>query len=83
MYYAADDFIAELEELVDKDIRPMIGNNNYMSAFEILSYIFVVVGNVDIDDSEGGTGMLGNDIYQLWKKELSRTASEQIQDRAL
>ena len=82
-YYAADDFIAELEELVDKDIRPMICNNKYMSAFEILSYIFVVVGNVDIDDSEGGTGMLGNDIYQLWKKELSRTASEQIQDRAL
>lgn len=37
-----------------------------MSAFEILSYIFVVVGNLDIDDSEGGTGMLGNDIYQLW-----------------
>lgn len=83
MYYAADDFIAELEELVDKDIRPMICNNKYMSAFEILSYIFVVVGNVDIDDSEGGTGMFGNDIYQLWKKELSLTASEQIQDRAL
>lgn len=81
MYYAADDFIAELEELIDKDIRPMICNNKYMSAFEILSYIFV--GNVDIDDSEGGTGMFGNDIYQLRKKELSLTASEQIQDRAL
>ena len=75
-YYAADDFIAELEELVDKDIRPMIGNNNYMSAFEILSYIFVVVGNVDIDDSEGGTGMLGNDIYQLWAEIIETAAPD-------
>lgn len=71
-YYAADDFIAELEELVDKDIRPMIGNNNYMSSFEILSYIFVVVGNVDIDDSEGGTGTLGNDIGQRHQTQLRK-----------
>lgn len=75
-YYAADDFIAELEELIDKDIRPMIGNNNYMSAFEILNYIFVVVGNVDIDDSEGGTGMLGNDIYQLWEEIIETAAPD-------
>lgn len=75
-YYAADDFIAELEELIDKDIRPMIGNNNYMSAFEILNYIFVVVGNVDIDDSEGGTGMLGNDIYQLWAEIIETAAPD-------
>lgn len=75
-YYAADDFIAELEELIDKDIRPMICNNNYMSAFEILSYIFVVVGNLDIDDSEGGTGMLGNDIYQMWAEIIEKAAPD-------
>lgn len=67
MYYAADDFIAELDELIDKDIRPMICNNKYMSAFEILSYIFVVVGNVDIDDSEGGTKIVGQ-ITEEWRE---------------
>lgn len=65
-----------MEELIDKDIRPMICNNKYMSAFEILSYIFVVVGNVDIDDSEGGTGMLGNDIYQLWAEIIETAAPD-------
>ena len=47
-----------------------------MSAFEILSYIFVVVGNLDIDDSEGGTGMLGNDIYQMWAEIIEKAAPD-------
>ena len=32
-YYEADDFISELEEMIDKDVRRMIDNDNYLSAF--------------------------------------------------
>lgn len=44
----------------------MIDNGNYLSAFEVMNYIFVLIGDVDMDDSDGGTGILADRIYQLW-----------------
>lgn len=44
----------------------MIDNEQYMSAFELMNYIFVLVGDVDMDDSDGGIGMLVAQIHQLW-----------------
>ena len=56
-YYEADGFISELEEIIDEDVRRMIDNGNYLSAFEVMNYIFVLIGDVDMDDSDGGTGL--------------------------
>jgi len=61
-YYEADNFISELEEMIDQDVRQMIDNDNYLSAFEVMNYIFVLIGDVDMDDSDGGTGMLADKI---------------------
>ena len=44
----------------------MIDNEQYMSAFELMNYIFVLVGDVDMDDFDGVIGMLVAQIYQLW-----------------
>ena len=76
-YYEADDFISELEEMIDKDVRRMIDNGNYLSAFEVMNYIFVLIGNVDMDDSDGGTGMLADRIYQLWLELLMKVSPEE------
>lgn len=76
-YYEADDFISELEEMIDKDVRRMIDNDNYLSAFEVMNYIFVLIGNVDMDDSGGGTGMLADRIYQLWLELLVKVSAEE------
>ncbi|MCI5494664.1 MAG: SWIM zinc finger family protein [Lachnospiraceae bacterium] len=65
-YYEAGDFISELEDIIDKDVRQMIDNGSYLSAFQVMNYIFVLIGDVDMDDSDGGTGMLADRIYQLW-----------------
>ena len=54
----------------------MIDNGNYLSAFEIMNYIFVLIGGVDMDDSDGGTGMLADRIYQLWIELLSKVSPE-------
>ena len=51
-YYEADGFISELEEIIDEDVRRMIDNGNYLSAFEVMNYIFVLIGYVDMDDRE-------------------------------
>ena len=71
-YYDADDYITELEDIIYNDVRTLIDNENYLSAFEVLNYIFTVIGKVDIDDSGGGIGMLGDNIYQLWCEILEK-----------
>lgn len=76
-YYEAYDFISELEEIIDEDVRRMIDNDNYLSAFEVMNYIFVLIGDVDMDDSDGGTGMLANRIYQLWLELLVKVSAEE------
>lgn len=76
-YYEADGFISELEEIIDEDVRRMIDNGNYLSAFEVMNYIFVLIGDVDMDDSDGGTGMLADRIYQLWLELLVKVGSEE------
>lgn len=76
-YYEADGFISELEEIIDEDVRRMIDNNNYLSAFEVMNYIFVLIGDIDMDDSDGGTGMLADRIYQLWLELLVKVSAEE------
>ena len=76
-YYEADSFTYELEEIVDKDVREMIDTGNYLSAFKILNYIFLLIGEVDMDDSGGGASMLTDRICQLWRDILSKTKTEE------
>lgn len=76
-YYEADGFISELEEIIDEDVRRMIDNGNYLSAFEVMNYIFVLIGDVDMDNSDGGTGMLADRIYQLWLELLVKVSSKE------
>lgn len=76
-YYEANGFISELEEIIDEDLSLMIDNGNYLSAFELMNYIFVLIGNINMDDSDGGTGMLANKIYQLWLELLAVVSSEE------
>lgn len=76
-YYEADGFISELEEIIDEDVRQMMDNDSYLSAFEVMNYIFVLIGDVDMDDSDGGTGMLADRIYQLWLELLAKVSAEE------
>ncbi len=75
-YHDAYDYIMELEEIIDNDVRQMIDNGNYMSAFDVINHIFIVVGTVDIDDSDGEIGMISNDIYSLWSEILEKVTPD-------
>lgn len=75
-YYDANNFISELEDFIDEDVRRMIDNSDYECAFELLNYIFTTIGNVDMDDSDGGTGMLADRIYQFWIELLSKVTTQ-------
>lgn len=65
-YHEANGFISELDDILCEDVNRMIDEQQYMSAFELMNYIFTLVGKVDMDDSDGGTGMIADQIYQLW-----------------
>ncbi len=65
-YYSAGGFTDELYEILNNDIRIMIDNGHYMSAFKIINYIFLTLGDVDMDDSDGNISFLADSIYELW-----------------
>lgn len=75
-YYQAYDFMLELEEIIDKDVRRMIDNGSHISAFHVMNHIFVLLGNVDMDDSGGETSMLAEQIYQLWLELLVKVNAQ-------
>lgn len=79
-YYEADGFISELEEILDEDVQRMIDNADYRNAFKLMNYIFALIGNVDMDDSNGGTGMLADSIYQLWLELLDKVDMDEKQE---
>lgn len=41
-----------------------------MQAFELTNDVFVKIGNLDIDDSDGGTTMVSDSCYDFWKQIL-------------
>ena len=70
-YREARSFIRELEEYLYKDVGAMIDNQDFLHAFELTNYIFQEVGNVDMDDSDGGTGMLAEHCVEIWTEILA------------
>ncbi|WP_353097674.1 SWIM zinc finger family protein [Tissierella praeacuta] len=66
-YKNARGFISELEEILDNDIQAMLDNNQLKEAFELTNYIFIKVGNQDMDDSDGGTGEIANNCLDIWQ----------------
>ena len=75
-YYVANDYISEMVEMIHEDIGSMMDNGEYLSAFEVVNYIFVLVGDVDMDDSDGGRGELAEEVYQVWLDLLEKGTPE-------
>lgn len=76
-YREAGAFISELEDFIDQDVHSLLDYGNYSSAFEVMNYIFVMLGEVDIDDSDGETGLIADQIYQLWLEMLDQVTAEE------
>ncbi len=73
-------FILELEEIYRKDVRHMIENEQYMMAFELINYIFTLVGNADMDDSDGSTAEIAEQTYELWLELLEKVNIKEKQE---
>ena len=72
-YYSASSFVSELEDFLDNDIESMMANRQYKEAFELTGYAFVKTGNQDMDDSDGGAGMLAERCMEIWQEILEHS----------
>lgn len=71
-YDDAMDFIFDLEDVLNNDAKRLIDKGYHRSAFELMNHIFTVVGEADMDDSDGGIGMLATHVYKLWSELLTK-----------
>lgn len=71
-YYEAMNFVDEIYDILEQDICGMINDHNYKMAFELINYIFLMIGEVEMDDSDGGIGMIANRCCDLWYEILDQ-----------
>lgn len=76
-YREAYDFINEIENFLYEKGQALIDNECNMQAFEVVSYVFQIIGNQDMDDSDGGTGNIANLCYDLWEQILEQSYEEE------
>lgn len=67
-WYHAFDFTAELECFLDMKVRLLIEKDCLKQAFELTNSVFYCIGNVDMDDSDGGSTYVANCCYDCWKQ---------------
>lgn len=79
-YYQANDFISTMENYIYQDVTTMIDNGDYLRAFKLTCYLFLKVGNVDIDDSDGGTGSFADLCFETWNQILDEV-DEKIEEK--
>lgn len=65
-YMEASLYISELEDLLFQDILPVMDSGHYLKSFELVNYIFITIGNVNMDDSGCCRTTLSSEIYQIW-----------------
>lgn len=71
-YYRADAYISDLLELLDEDVSDLIDTNQLLSAFELTTLVLQSVSDVDMDDSGGGTTVIANQCFLIWKSILDK-----------
>lgn len=64
------DFTSALHVFLDERVDTLLERSCYSQAFDLTNYVFKIIGNIDMDDSDGGTSQIANICYEKWKKIL-------------
>lgn len=71
-YRAARGFIREMDEFLEEDVQAMLEGGQLREAFELTNHIFSRSAAVDMDDSDGGLGMIGDHCLEVWNEIADR-----------
>lgn len=78
-YRNAWDFTREMDHYLEDKVDTLMERNCWRQAFELTNYVFKTVGNVDIDDSDGGISQVADTCYDKWK-EILENCTEEVRD---
>ena len=71
-YSASRGFHNELSEVLQNTIMKIIDNKEYGVALQLIRYVFITLGKINIDDSDGTLGELADDCITLLQTILGR-----------
>jgi len=67
-WYHASEFTSELECFLNTKVMLLIDKKCLKQAFELTNLVFHCIGNIDMDDSDGGSSFVANACYECWEK---------------
>ena len=76
-YTNAWNFTADLESFLYDKVQILIDRDWHMQAFDLTNYVFKIIGNIDMDDSDGGSTQVANACYQMWEQVLEKCDEEE------
>ena len=71
-YSEADDFICELENILDDEAIPRMEHGQIGDAFHISTLVFLALDDVEMDDSNGGMTIIADACSSIWKQIAER-----------
>lgn len=77
-YYQADEFVAELGEILDTDVRLLMDREDYWDAFQLTDLILSTLDSVEMDDSSGGPDVVA-DILADWRVRYKRCPAMMVE----
>jgi len=76
-WYHASDFAGGLSNFLESKVKFLIEKNYLEQAFELTNLVFHCIGNIDMDDSYGGSTYVADDCYECWKLILQKCDNQQ------
>ncbi|MGN1192049.1 MAG: SWIM zinc finger family protein [Dorea sp.] len=72
-WYHASEFTSELSCFLHTKVMLLIEKNCLKQAFELTNLVFHCIGNIDMDDSDGGSSFVANSCYECWKQIIEKS----------
>ena len=76
-YRNAWNFTSDLETFLYEKVQILVDRNCHWQAFDLTNYVFKIIGNIDMDDSDGGSTQVANACYEMWKQVLKQCDEEE------
>lgn len=72
-WHHASNFSSALSHFLQSKVTLLIERNYLEQAFELTNYVFHCIGNIDMDDSDGGSSYVADKCYECWKKIVEKS----------
>ena len=72
-WYHASEFTSELSCFLNTKVMLLIEKNCLKQAFELANLVFHCIGNIDMDDSDGGSSCVADTCYECWEQIIEKS----------